>query len=273
MERILVSVFNDEPSAFEGLTALKELHRDGDITLYASTVIAKAADGTPTVRQEADRGPIGTLVGVVGGSLVGLLGGPVGFAVGAYIGGIGGLMYDLFNAGVSVDFVDEVSASLTPGTTAVVADIDETWVTPVDTRLSALGATIFRRQPGEVADDQLSREAKIAADELDQLGAELRESTGEAKANVKARIERQREKVQALVAKLDKAIDQEKSEFDARMAKLNEQRKSAKERQQARIDARIADLKAQHQARDAKLAEAKKLAKESLDLTREAIVL
>ena len=44
-------------------------------------------------------------------------------------------MYDLFKAGVSMDFVDEVSASLTPGKAAVVADIDEMWVTPIDTRL------------------------------------------------------------------------------------------------------------------------------------------
>ena len=113
--KILVSVFDSERTAFEGLTALKDLHRDGDITLYASTVIAKDAAGVVAVRQAADRGPVGTLVGIVTGGLVGLLGGPVGVAVGAYVGGFGGLMYDLFKAGVSMDFVDEVSASLTPG--------------------------------------------------------------------------------------------------------------------------------------------------------------
>ena len=151
--KILVSVFDSERTAFEGLTALKDLHRDGDITLYASTVIAKDPSGTVSVRQAADRGPIGTLVGIVTGGLVGLLGGPAGVAVGAYVGGFGGLMYDLFNAGVSMDFVDEVAASLTPGKAAVVADVDETWVTPIDTRLGALGGTTFRRLPGEVIDD------------------------------------------------------------------------------------------------------------------------
>ncbi len=109
----------------EGLNALKDLHRQGDITVYASTVIAKDAAGVPSVREAADRGPVGTLVGVVGGSLVGLLGGPVGVAVGAYIGGVGGLAYDLFNTGVSYDLVDNVSTTLTPGKTAIVADIDE----------------------------------------------------------------------------------------------------------------------------------------------------
>ncbi len=113
-DKILVSVFDSEQMAFEGLTALKDLHRDGDITVYGSTVIAKDPSGTVSVRQEADNGPIGTLVGIVTGGLVGLLGGPAGVAVGAYIGGFGGLTYDLFKAGVSIDFVDEVSAYHSP---------------------------------------------------------------------------------------------------------------------------------------------------------------
>ncbi len=162
--KILVSVFDSEQKAFEGLTALKDLHRDGDITVYASTVIAKDPSGTVSVRQEADNGPIGTLAGIVTGGLVGLLGGPAGVAVGAYIGGFGGLMYDLFQAGVSIDFVDEVSASLTPGKAAVIADIDETWVTPVDIRLGALGGTTFRRFPGEVVDDGAGPRDRSRAD-------------------------------------------------------------------------------------------------------------
>ena len=45
MNKVLVAVFDTEQAAFEGVSALKELHRDGDITLYASSVIVKDADG------------------------------------------------------------------------------------------------------------------------------------------------------------------------------------------------------------------------------------
>ena len=38
-------------------------------------------------------------------------------------------------AGVDADFLDEVSVALTPGKSAVVAEVDEAWVAPVDTRL------------------------------------------------------------------------------------------------------------------------------------------
>jgi uncharacterized membrane protein len=270
--KILVSVFDSERTAFEGLTALKDLHRDGDITVYASTVIAKDPAGTVSVRQTADRGPMGTLVGIVTGGLVGLLGGPAGVAVGAYVGGFGGLMYDLFKAGVSMDFVDEVGASLTPGKAAIVADIDEMWVTPIDTRLGALGGTTFRRLPGEVIDAELIRETDAARMELEQLRAELRQSSGEAKANVQKAIEAQQRKLEGMVERVDKTLAQEKAEFEARLATLREQQSKARESQRQRIDARMAELKASHEARKAKLEEARRLAKESVAATRAALV-
>jgi uncharacterized membrane protein len=269
---ILVSVFDSERTAFEGLTALKDLHRDGDITLYASTVIAKDPSGSVSVRQTADRGPVGTLVGIVTGGLVGLLGGPVGVAVGAYVGGFGGLMYDLFKAGVSLDFVDEVGASLTPGKAAVIADIDENlWVTPIDTRLGALGGTTFRRLPGDVVDAELIRETDVARIELEQLQAELRESSGEAKASVQKAIEAQRRKLEALDDRIDKTLAQEKAEFEARLATLREQQGKARENKRQQIEARMAELKASHEARKAKLEEARRHAKESIEATVEAL--
>jgi len=270
--KILVSVFESEQMAFEGLTALKDLHRDGDITVYGSTVIAKDPSGTVSVRQEADNGPIGTLTGIVTGGLVGLLGGPAGVAVGAYIGGVGGLAYDLFKAGVSIDFVDEVSASLTPGKAAVIADIDEMWVTPIDTRLGALGGTTFRRLPGEVADAELVRETDAARMELEQLDAELRQASGEARANAEKAIDAQRRKLEALVDRVDQALAQEKAQFEARLAALREQQGKALESQRQQIDARMDELKASHEARKAKLEEARGLAKQSLEATREALV-
>jgi uncharacterized membrane protein len=270
--KILVSVFESERTAYEGLSALKDLHRDGDITVYGSTVIAKDPTGTVSVRQSADKGPVGTAVGIVTGGLVGLLGGPAGVAVGAYVGGFGGLMYDLFNAGVSLDFVDEVGESLTPGKAAVVADIDEMWVAPVDIRLGALGGTTFRRYPGEVIDDELIRETDAARMELQQLRDELRHASGEAKSNVERAIEGQRQKLEALDARIAKTLAEEQAEFEARLATLREQQANALESKRHQIEARMAELKASFQARKAKLDEAREHAKASIEATREALV-
>ena len=83
MDRMLVVVFDTESKAYEGKRALIPLDNEGSISVYASAVIAKNADGATTVRQGDDQGPLGTLVGTSLGSLIGLLGGPVGLAIGA----------------------------------------------------------------------------------------------------------------------------------------------------------------------------------------------
>ena len=41
MNKMLITVFETETKAYEGLSALKGLHENGDITLYANAVINK----------------------------------------------------------------------------------------------------------------------------------------------------------------------------------------------------------------------------------------
>ena len=271
MNKILIAVFESEKAAFEGVAVLKDLHEDGDISLYASSVIAKDAAGAVAVRQAADSGPLGTLVGIVAGSLVGLLGGPAGAVVGGWIGGGAGLVYDLFNVGVGVDFMDEVGTSLTPGKVAVVADVDESWTTPVDARLGPLGATLFRRYPGQVADDQLAREAEAAEADMLQLEADLDQADGEASAKIQAEMASQRARIQAIFDRADAAIKQEKVAIEARLATLQAQLRSAREEQRTRIKTRIDEARAAHKTRQQKLEEARTHAKAALELTREAI--
>lgn len=67
MNKMLVAVFGTERAAYEGLSALKDLHKDGDITLYATAVISKDSSGAVTVKQGADEGPIGTAIGLLTG--------------------------------------------------------------------------------------------------------------------------------------------------------------------------------------------------------------
>src|SRR5512139_380331 len=154
MDKIVVVVFDSESKAYEGSLALQELQNEGSINLYAKAVIAKDANGKVEVKQAGDMGPVGTAVGLLTGSLIGVLGGPVGLAVGAGVGTYGGMLYDLANLGVGVDFLDEVGQSLQPGKAAVVAEVWEEWTTPVDDRMGALGGVAFRRMRGEIEDAQ-----------------------------------------------------------------------------------------------------------------------
>ena len=161
MERMLVVIFDNETKAFEGASALRQLEREGSLSVYAGAVLAKNADGTTTVKQVDDLGPVGTLIGTSIGGLIGLLGGPVGVAIGAVSGLAVGVLSDTADARVGDDFVEEVAKSLTPGKVAVIAEVNEEWTTPVDTRLEALGGLVIRRALWDVREQM--REERIAA--------------------------------------------------------------------------------------------------------------
>src|SRR5208282_5638012 len=150
MDRMLVVVFDNETKAYEGKKALLQLDSEGSISVYGYAVLAKHADGSATIKQGDDPGPIGTLVGTSLGNLIGLLGGPAGMAIGAAAGLLGGGVADLNHARIGADFLDDVSKSLKPNKLAVVAEIEEDWTTPVDTRMEAIDATVFRRALSEV---------------------------------------------------------------------------------------------------------------------------
>jgi uncharacterized membrane protein len=279
MNKMLVAVFDTEPAAYEGLQALKDLHTDGDITLYATAVLVKDFSGAVSVKQSADQGPLGTAVGMLSGSVTGLLAGeagaaaglalggvagPLGAAIGLSLGGLTGLIVDLSHSGVNVDFVDEVSKAMIPGKAAVLAEVEETWQTPVDTRLGKLGGLVFRRLRSEVVEDQLVRESAAFEAELRQLEDELAQASAESKADLQKEFAAAKQKLEATRAQAEARQQQLKNETDAKVAALREQMKQASERRKAQIEKRTAEVKADYEARSAKLAQARELVKEAL---------
>jgi uncharacterized membrane protein len=264
MNKMIVAVFDSESAAFEGVSALKDLHKSGDITLYASTVIAKDKTGKIEVKQEADSGPVGTAVGLLTGSLVGLLGGPVTMALGASAGGLTGLLFDLGDSGIGSTFLDDVSKTLTPGKTAVIADVEESWTTPIDVRLRKLGATVSRRFRAEVAEDQLVRESAALEASLNALDDELRQASTENRAAIQKEIEDTKKQLKATQEQAKGRLDQAKAEMEAKINTLQLQAKGASDRAKARIDKRIATAKADFDVRSKKLNQAWKLTKEAL---------
>jgi uncharacterized membrane protein len=143
------------------------LHAAGDITLYAAGVLAKDASGVVSVKRTMDFEPVGTTTGLAVGSLIGLLGGPAGVAVGAVSGTVVGAVRDFYVAGVGLDFIDEAEAHLQPGKVALVAEIEEEWVMPVDAALEAAGGHVFRRTRIEVAEAQFDHDITAFKSEIE----------------------------------------------------------------------------------------------------------
>jgi uncharacterized membrane protein len=218
MDRMLVVVFDTETKAYEGKRTLLLLENEGSIVIYAYTVIAKNADGNVTVTQSDDPGPLGTLVGTSLGSVIGLLGGPAGVAIGAAVGMLAGGTTDLENARVGDDFIDDVAKKLTPNKFAVVAEIQEEWTTPLDTRMEAIGGTVFRRSLSEVTDTVDDEDLTAMKADFAQLKAE----------HANARADRK--------AKLQEKINQLDSKIQARLEKAKERRVAAQQRARAKVE-------------------------------------
>jgi uncharacterized membrane protein len=144
MEQMLVVVFDNEAKAYEGARRLNQLDNEGSITIHAESVIKKNSDGTVSVLRSDGEFPVRTVAGTAIGSLIGALGGPVGLGIGAIAGSYAGMLGDLYVAGVNTDFGSDAAAALSPGKCAVVADVSEEWVTPVDTAMEAAAGTVFR---------------------------------------------------------------------------------------------------------------------------------
>jgi uncharacterized membrane protein len=206
MERMLVVVFDNEKKAYEGKTALGQLQAEGNLTIYQGAVILKHADGTVSVKQIDDSAPVNTLTGTAVGALIGVLGGPVGMALGAASGAGIGVLYDADTLQVGEDFVEDVSKSLAPNKVAVVAEVDEAWTTPVDTRMEALGGTVFRRALWAVQ-EQVRRE------EIDAMKADLAEFKSEIK---EAHAERKIDQLEAKIEAQQKKTIERREAFQAR---------------------------------------------------------
>jgi len=264
MNKMLVAVFDNETAAFKGLSALKELHRDGDISLYSSAVIVKDKTGQIDVKQAADEGPVGTALGLLTGGMIGILAGPAGLAVGATVGALTGSLFDLDQSGIGVTFLDDVSKNLTAGKAAVLAEIEEGWTTPLDTRLRDLGGIVFRRLRAEVVEDQLVRESAAFDAELKALEDDLKQSAAENRAAIQKDIEQLKKQIKATQNQAKARLDQAKAETDARVKALQDQAKGASDRAKARIEKRIADAKADFAVRAKKLNQAWGLTKEAL---------
>jgi uncharacterized membrane protein len=264
MDKMIVVVFDSESKAYEGSKALKELNGEGSITLYAMGVIEKNPGGKVTVKEEAEKGPLGTAVGLATGSLIGAFGGPVGMAIGAYAGTLGGVLYDSASAGIGEDFLAEVGTRLQPGKTAVVAEIEEEWVTPVDTRMEALGGVVSRRLLKDVRDELIKRDTEALKAEIAQLKAEHAQATEKAKIRLQAKIDADKARLQAMQDRAKTALEAVRQEMDAKIKSLQEQANKAKGDAKAKREARIAEVRSEYGRRTEKLKQAWELTKQAL---------
>lgn len=253
MQKMLVVVFDSEAKAYEGSRALAQLDAEGSIAIHAESVIKKNDDDTVTVEQVDGDFPVRTVGGTAIGSLIGLLGGPVGVGVGMATGALAGSIGDLYVAGVGAEFLDEATAALAPGKCAVLADISEEWVTPIDTRMEALGGSVFRTLRKSFEDEQRARDVAALRAEIDELKTEHARARADRKAKIQARIDKLKANVQGKFEEAKLRSDQIRTEAEAKIKALNKKAERSNAEMKTTLEARAAEIRKDYEEKEARL--------------------
>lgn len=264
MNKVIFVTFDSERKAFEADGSLHDMQRDGLIALYESAVVVKDATGKVVVREQPDGGPVATIGGMLTGGLIGVLGGPIGAAVGLGTGTLVGAAFDLTREGVAGDFVEDAGALLEPGTVALIAEIDEEWQVPLDTRMEALGGKVLRRTKLQIEDAYIERDIENSQKELEYLEAEKLASVKAAQTE-KAR--KDAEKLQAKIDAAQRAVAEKETALATKMQSLKEegqdkvatleaQKVTATADAQSRLDRRMTAVRADYDRRIKRLQDA-----------------
>lgn len=165
MNNYIAVIFENDQKAFDALHELWKLNDRAEITVYGTAVIHRDKYGFVDVATKDTQPGLRTAAGVAIGALLGALAGPIGAAagagvavgtaagVGAAAGGFVGATADVVKAGEHEEFASEAGFTIAPGQSALLAEIAEDWVTPVDTTMGRLGGIVFRRSKDAVRDN------------------------------------------------------------------------------------------------------------------------
>jgi len=161
--QLIVAAFNDEKTAKEALKALKQAQKEKLIKIENAAVLHKDAKGKLHIKETADMGgKKGATLGGVAGAAIGLIAGPallVPVAVGALVGGLSAKLRD---SGFSDARLQGLGEGLKPGSSAIVAVVEHTWVDEVKQALAQAEADLLTASISADISEQLDAGHEVA---------------------------------------------------------------------------------------------------------------
>lgn len=188
--QVIVAAFQNEAGAEDAFKKIKDAQKEHVIAIENAAVLRRDEEGKLHVKEVRDMGAgKGAAIGGVVGAVSGLLAGPLLLATGAGAL-IGGLAAKLRDSGFRDERLKQLGEALTPGTSALVAVVEHTWVGDAEQMLKLYGAQVttesvkadIARQleaGHDVAYTAVATDAGIVAGRMDSEEAQMA-SDGEA---------------------------------------------------------------------------------------------
>ncbi len=193
---VIAVTFDEKSKAYQALSTLKGLDREGRLELESAAVVERDATGRLQIPEGQDNTEgEGFLTGGLIGMLVGVLGGPIGMLLGLGAGGLIGGLYDMDDADVQDEALAQVGRHVQAGHNALLAEVDEYANDVIDGAMKAQGGTVLRRPAADVlaeieaaeeAAEEARREARKKARERKK--AEFHDKYEERKAHLREKL-------------------------------------------------------------------------------------
>ena len=206
MYNIVAAIFEVESEGYQALTTLAKTPILNDTTVLQMALV-KRDNGFLKICDSFDSGihsTNDTLIGGLVGSVIGMLGGPIGMLLMGSYGALAGSLVDAGDSAGSASLIEKVAEKLLDGEMAMIALVDETNEAELDNALAAYKVTIARFDAVVIA-EEVEEAQKIQKEMARQTRKQLRDAK---KQERKEKREARREKI--------------KSDFAAFQAKLKQ---------------------------------------------------
>jgi uncharacterized membrane protein len=198
VDSVVVVGFTENAKAYEGLSALKSLSDQHQLTARSAAVVERDQAGTLQVKDsfDAETG-VATGGGGLAGMVLGAIGGPYGMLLGLTGGALAGGSFELRRGDEQDEVLTQLNAAINPGHTVLVAQVNEPTVAVLDKAMGDLGGVVIRRSEGDVL-----TELEAAEDAADAAQAAARKAVREKKmAEIK---EKREDRIAALKGKFSR---------------------------------------------------------------------
>jgi uncharacterized membrane protein len=166
--QVVVAAFQDEAGAKAAYQELRQAKKAHLIKIENAAVIRKDEKGKLHIKETHDMGGgKGAGIGALAGGAIGLIGGPGGVVVGGAVGAfVGGLTAKLYDGGFKDERLEKIGGGLQPGTSAIVAVVDHTWVQEVEKELAEQAIDVTVAALAEDIAQQLKEGNEVAYSEI-----------------------------------------------------------------------------------------------------------
>jgi uncharacterized membrane protein len=127
---LIVSAFQSEDGADKALQQIIDAKKERLVKIREAAVVVRDSKSKLHISERGDLSPaMGAGSGAALGAAIGLFGGPIGALLGGGVGAaIGGIAARLIDTGIPNDRLAQIGEALKPGTSALVALVEHSWV-------------------------------------------------------------------------------------------------------------------------------------------------